>query len=143
MSLRQDNADVRLTRKGLEAGIVSKEREAMLIRREEGIQAGMDSLASVSLPRTVWAAYGDAFQMRQKDGKYKNAVEVLSMPDVALSEIITIIRGIGKEREDPALAEFEVANLVYDTVEATSKYSNYLSRQEDEMTRWVTPPLSQ
>ena len=30
------------------------------------------------------------------------------MPDVALSEIITIIRGIGKEREDPALADFEV-----------------------------------
>ena len=46
--------------------------------------------------------------MRQKDGKYKNAVEVLSMPDVELSEIITIIRGIGKERDDPALAGFEV-----------------------------------
>ena len=42
-----------LPHQGLEAGIVSKEREAMLLRREEGIQAGMASLASISLPRTV------------------------------------------------------------------------------------------
>ena len=136
LSLRQDNADIRLTRKGIEAGIVSPERIEMLRRREEGIGFGLDTLTSISLPRTVWAGYGEAFQMRQKDGKYKNAVEVLSMPEVTLEDIIRIVRALGAEREDPLLAAFEVDLLVYDTVEATSKYSNYLSRQEEEMARW-------
>lgn len=136
LSLRQDNADIRLTRKGIEAGIVSEERIAMLKRREDGINRSMDVLSSVFLPRTDWAAYGEAFQMRQKDGRHKNAIEVLSMPDITLSQIITIIRDIGVKRGDEALSNFTVDTLVYDTVEAISKYSNYLSRQEEEMARW-------
>lgn len=136
LSLRQDNADIRLTRKGVEAGMVSVERQAMLKRREDGITAALDTLGAVSMPRPDWAIYGEAFQMRQKDGKYKSAAEVLSMPEVTLSQIITIVRELGVKRGDELLANFNVDNLVYDTVEAISKYTNYLTRQEDEMARW-------
>lgn len=136
LSLRQDNADIRMTKKGIEAGIVGEERVAMLKRRENGINTAMGILESVLLPRTDWAAYGDAFQMRQKDGKHKNAIEVLSMPDITLSQIITIINEIGVKRENEVWTNFKVDKLVYDTVEAISKYSNYLSRQEEEMARW-------
>jgi tRNA uridine 5-carboxymethylaminomethyl modification enzyme len=136
LSLRQDNADIRLTRKGIEAGIVSEERIEMLRRRELGIAHGLDTLAAVLLPRTEWAAYGDAFHMKQKDGRHKNAIEVLSMPDVTLDQITTIIRDVGVKRGDEALSNFKVDSLVYETVEAVSKYSNYLSRQEEEMARW-------
>ena len=38
-------------------------------------------------------------------------------------------------------ASFEVPFLVYDTVEATSKYSKYLTRQEDEMSKWKKAAL--
>jgi tRNA uridine 5-carboxymethylaminomethyl modification enzyme len=136
LSLRQDNADIRMTKKGIEAGIVGDERIAMLKRREDGINTAMGILESVLLPRTEWAAFGDAFQMRQKDGKHKNAIEVLSMPDITLSQIITIVNEIGVKRENEVWTNFKVDTLVYDTVEAISKYSNYLSRQEEEMARW-------
>lgn len=136
LSLRQDNADIRLTKKGIDAGMVSEERQAMLKRREDGITAALTTLGAVSLPRPDWAAYGEAFQMRQKDGKYKSAADVLSMPDVTLSQIIDIVREYGVKTGDDALANFKVDVLVYDTVEAISKYINYLSRQEDEMARW-------
>jgi tRNA uridine 5-carboxymethylaminomethyl modification enzyme len=136
LSLRQDNADIRLTKKGIDAGMVSEERQAMLKRREDGITAALTTLSAVSLPRPDWAAYGEAFQMRQKDGKYKSAADVLSMPDVTLSQIIDIVREYGVKTGDDALANFKVDILVYDTVEAISKYINYLSRQEDEMARW-------
>jgi tRNA uridine 5-carboxymethylaminomethyl modification enzyme len=138
LSLRQDNADIRLTRKGIEAGIVSAERQECLKQREGEVDRCIDLLTSVSLPRTVWASYGEAFQMRQKDGKHKNAVEVLSMPDIGLDDIIRIVKETGSKQEpvNDSWKDFEVKNLVYDTVEAICKYSNYLSRQEDEMERW-------
>ena len=129
--------DIRLTKKGIDAGlVVSPERIDMLRRREEGINFGLDTLTALTLPRTTWTQYGEKFHMRQKDGKHKNAVDVLSMPDTTLQDITTIVRSLGVDRNDRVLAEFEVDSLVYDTVEAISKYSNYLSRQEDEMKRW-------
>ena len=136
LSLRQDNADIRLTKKGIEAGMVSEARQAMLKRREDGIANALETLSSVLMPRTDWAAYGEAFQMKQKDGKYKSAAEVLSMPDVTLDEITKIINEQGVKKGDQSLIDFKVDHLVYDTVEAISKYSNYLHRQEDEMARW-------
>ena len=138
LSLRQDNADIRLTRKGIEAGIVSQERQECLKQRESEVDRCINLLTSVTLPRTVWASYGEAFQMRQKDGKHKNAVEVLSMPDIGLDDIIKIVKETGSKQEpmNEEWKDFEVKNLVYDTVEAICKYSNYLSRQEDEMERW-------
>ena len=55
---------MRLTRKGIEAGIVGPERAAALLRREDLIRAGLGTLEAVALPRTVWAGYGEAFQVR-------------------------------------------------------------------------------
>ena len=136
LSLRQDNADIRLTKKGIDVGMVSVERQAMLRRREDGITAALEVLNAVTLPRPDWAVYGEAFQMRQKDGKYKSAADVLSMPDVTLTQIIDIVREHGVKKGDEELANFKVDLLVFDTVEAISKYINYLSRQEDEMARW-------
>jgi tRNA uridine 5-carboxymethylaminomethyl modification enzyme len=136
LSLRQDNADLRLTQKGIDYGIVSQERQDHLRARELGISGTLSTLKSISLPRTEWAVYGEDYHMRQKDGKHKNAIEVLSMPNITLSHMIECIRDLGTKRNDPHLSQFEVSPLVFDTVEATAKYSNYLARQEDEMAKW-------
>ena len=78
----------------------------------------------------------NAFHMIQKDGKHKTAADVLSMPNITLSQIITIINQLGKNNNNIELSTFNVSNLVYDTVEATCKYANYLTRQSDEMSRY-------
>lgn len=137
LSLRQDNADLRLTRKGMAAGIVGEERALFVAHRERLVASSMTSLQQFTLPRLEWAAESsEAFSMAQREGKHKTASEVLSMPDVELSQIIEVMRRKGEERGDLQLSQFEVPSLVYDTVEANSKYSNYLVRQEDEMARW-------
>ena len=169
LTLRQDNADMRLTQKGVESGIVSAARQECLRQRAGGVNRGMKVLYDFSLPRLDWATRcvsghrppylpiylsisirlfvltqvppsthrgGERFQMAQKDGRHKHAVDILSMPDVTLEEVEAIVRSCGEERGDAALGAFAVESAARDTVEANSKYSNYLERQVDEMERF-------
>lgn len=173
LSLRQDNADLRLTQKGIDCGLIpnSGPRVECLNARVGGIQQAMTILQGVQRPRVEWASQGESFHMAQRDGKYKSAAEVLSMPDIQLNQVVEIIREFGvndanaaalsrvADNIDPqeellgefecgytnstqtvisasSMQSFDVPPLVYDTVEATCKYSNYLSRQEEEMARW-------
>lgn len=136
LSLRQDNADMRLTRKGFEAGIVGEERINCLLDREARLSSSMNTLKSFSLPRTEWSVLSPAFHMSHKDGKHKSANDILSMPDVALEDVVRVIRQTGANTNQTHFADFAVSPLVQDTLEATCKYANYLERQEDEMERW-------
>eukprot|EP00981_Chlorochromonas_danica_P012946 scaffold5597_cov159-Ochromonas_danica.AAC.2 len=136
LSLRQDNADLRLTKRGIEAGIVGEERQRVLLERERQVAKSLSVLERFTLPRLEWASQGEAFLMSQKEGKHKSAMDVLSMPDIKLSRIVSIVNEHGKQTNDTEFADFHVGNLVYDTVEATSKYYHYLARQEEEMERW-------
>jgi len=140
LSLRQDNADIRLTRKGMDAGIISQERAACFLEREDHIRSALAVLNGISKPRQAWGSLGGDFAMRQKDGAYKTAADVLSMPDISLEQIVGVVQKWALDESDSSvdssLANFSVPPLVYDTVEATCKYSNYLARQNDEMVRW-------
>lgn len=138
LSLRQDNADLRLTRKGQEGGIVtSDERIACLEDRESQISSALYTLNNLKRPRADWSAQGEVYRMSQKDGKHKSAADVLSMPEVTLQGVIGVIQSWGHaEQGEEALSSFDVSNLVFDTVEASCKYSKYLDRQSNEMERW-------
>lgn len=135
LSLRQDNADLRLTQRGIDIGIISEDRKKNLIERYNEVDRCMNILQNINISRQEWSKIG-SIQMSQKDGKYKTAIDVLSMPDMTLKEMIKIINEIGITNNDNTLSTFEVKDYVYDTVEATCKYSNYLSRQELEMSKW-------
>lgn len=137
LSLRQDNADLRLTQRGIDAGLViGDDRKSALQAREEEIERCLHTLGSITLPRTEWSELDPAFQMRQKDGKHKSALDVLSMPEVTLDRMIEVVQSLADRVAKPSLSSFQISDSVHDTVEATAKYSNYLNRQEDEMARW-------
>ena len=142
LTLRQDNADMRLTRRGIEANInlISSKRELCYLDREKEIHNALHVLKTVSRPRQDWNKLGGEFTMRQKDGSYKTAIEIISMPDISLQSVIHVIQQWARddtvESVDSSLSDFHIPSHVYDTVEATCKYSNYLSRQEEEMVRW-------
>lgn len=87
----------------MEAGIVGPERMACLEEREMKLSTTMMVLSSLSLPRTEWSSYGSDFRMQQKDGKYKNAIEVLSMPNITLNDIIRAVKDVGEKRNDLTL----------------------------------------
>ena len=63
-------------------------------------------------------------------------MDVLAMPDIFLIDVVAVINTIGKQQDNDELSSFQVGSNVYDTVEATCKYSKYLNRQLDEMAKW-------
>eukprot|EP00560_Eucampia_antarctica_P003415 CAMPEP_0197831722 /NCGR_PEP_ID=MMETSP1437-20131217/11736_1 /TAXON_ID=49252 ORGANISM="Eucampia antarctica, Strain CCMP1452" /NCGR_SAMPLE_ID=MMETSP1437 /ASSEMBLY_ACC=CAM_ASM_001096 /LENGTH=800 /DNA_ID=CAMNT_0043434759 /DNA_START=25 /DNA_END=2427 /DNA_ORIENTATION=+ len=141
ITLRQDNADMRLTRKGNEYGLVNdEERMAALEARQAMTESRLDDLKSFNLFVRDWAARGDAKlmggdNMNKKIGQKKTAYEVLSMPHVTLSAVEQIIAEVQKDNGDENIMEASTSST-YDTVEASVKYASYVERQAKEMESW-------
>jgi tRNA uridine 5-carboxymethylaminomethyl modification enzyme len=138
LSLRQDNADLRLTEKGHQFGIVSDERLSYLRKRQCHIHDAMTVLSNWKKSRAEWNSHGEKYQMAQGDGSLKSAADILSRPGVELEDIEKIINGgyYPNSTTDISASNFVVPISVRDTVEAHCKYYNYLKRQEGEMNRW-------
>ena len=160
ISLRADNADLRLTRKGVEYGLVQdEERIASVEAREMLIDDRVNNLRNFKLFVTDWAERddtntmgGDAMNRKGREGHKKTAEEVLGMPHVTLSAVEKIINEVQIEERERALAAAEaelsagdedipaVMGLsppsIYDTVEATIKYKSYVTRQHKDMESW-------
>ncbi|GMI23561.1 hypothetical protein TrCOL_g11285 [Triparma columacea] len=137
LSLRADNADIRLTRRGLEYGLVTnQERIRALDCREATVEESLEKLRSFSLLVHEWSSLGGeemggkfAHDAVKRHGKRKTALEILKMPNVGLADVESVMRKREGSLEGVPAAAF-------DTVEAQIKYSCYLGRQERDMASW-------
>mmetsp|Transcript_24017 Transcript_24017/g.33720 ORF Transcript_24017/g.33720 Transcript_24017/m.33720 type:complete len:252 (-) Transcript_24017:22-777(-) len=158
MSLRADNADIRLTRKGMDYGFVrDEERIACLEDREYIIDDRIEQLRKFNLKVPEWAERGGNDLMggaksSEKTGQKKTAEEVLGMPHVTLKAVEDIMIAVSKEERAEAANkddETDATNSselpqaitaspqsVHDTVEAVVKYKNYVVRQNRDMESW-------
>eukprot|EP00586_Coscinodiscus_wailesii_P019056 CAMPEP_0172518118 /NCGR_PEP_ID=MMETSP1066-20121228/290624_1 /TAXON_ID=671091 /ORGANISM="Coscinodiscus wailesii, Strain CCMP2513" /LENGTH=726 /DNA_ID=CAMNT_0013300443 /DNA_START=262 /DNA_END=2442 /DNA_ORIENTATION=+ len=134
ISLRADNADLRLTRKAHEAGLVSDEERLMALEaRETLINDSIERLQNYKLFVTEWAERGGANMGHDQattrhQGRKKSAHDILQMPHVTLSDVEDIMS------EDSDMQPS--APAVKDTVEASIKYHQYALRQEKDMQAW-------
>eukprot|EP00934_Nitzschia_sp_Nitz4_P009196 Nitzschia sp. Nitz4//scaffold74_size92883//61203//63053//NITZ4_004829-RA/size92883-exonerate_protein2genome-gene-0.40-mRNA-1//1//CDS//3329557613//9186//frame0 len=143
ISLRSDNADIRLTRKGFEFGIVRDEERLAAVEARVGmIDSAIDRLRTFDLKVTEWAQRGDKNLMGgasvgKRTGLKKTAAEVLAMPHVTLKDVDDIISKVSRECQDDADVFFEgTPQSVYDTVEASIKYRAFEERQHKDMESW-------
>ena len=144
ISLRADNADLRLTRKGREFGLVVDDaRMAAMEAREFLIEDRIEQLSSFSLKVTEWAERGDeamgGAQMTKKIGNKKTAAEILSMPHVTLSAVEAIMIAVNEEQRavDETVEKFLPTSVsIFDTVEAAITYQSYEQRQHKDMESW-------
>ncbi len=119
LRLRADNADERLTPKGVALGCVSAGRQRVFATKLAGYQAARALLESVAASPDALAKSGIAIN---RDGKRRTAYQLLAFPGIdaaALSQVWPDLKAI------PA-ALFE--RLAVDSV-----YASYLQRQEADV----------
>ena len=121
--LREDNADMRLTEKGRELGLVDDIRWAAFERKREGIAREEQRLKETWVrPGTE---QGDAISARfgtPLTHEY-NLLNLLARPEIDYQSLVELT---GEGVEDPQVAE---------QVEIRTKYAGYIERQQDEIAR--------
>ncbi|GGF75932.1 tRNA uridine 5-carboxymethylaminomethyl modification enzyme MnmG [Azorhizobium oxalatiphilum] len=115
LTLRADNADQRLTPRGLALGLVGAERARVFSARMEALDAARERARSVSLTPNEAAKYGLALN---KDGQRRTAFDLLAYPDITLEQLAGIWPEFGALQ--PAIAA---------QLEIDAKYAVYLDRQ--------------
>ncbi|HMQ94565.1 MAG TPA: tRNA uridine-5-carboxymethylaminomethyl(34) synthesis enzyme MnmG [Amaricoccus sp.] len=119
LQLRADNADQRLTRKGIAYGCVSDQRRASFEAKEAMLERIRSAGRSVVVTPSEASAMGLGITM---DGIRRNALDLLSYPSFGLEEICEAF---------PLLAEFPEDALRQ--VERECRYAPYLERQAAEI----------
>ncbi|MGZ5009286.1 MAG: FAD-dependent oxidoreductase, partial [Methylobacter sp.] len=120
--LREDNADLRLTEKGRELGLVDDERWRAFETKRAAISELQDGLKK----KWVRTETEEAAQVEQYWGKplmrEANLMDLLRRPEVDIKQLLSFMDGV--EDMDPQVAE---------QVEIQAKYAGYIDRQQTEI----------
>ena len=123
--LRQDNADLRLTKKGRELGCVGDVRWESFIRKKEMIEREQQRLKKYWIrPNTVIAQAIETRFQQTLEREY-SLLDLLSRPEITYSKLMDI-ESLGPEVKDVAVAE---------QIEIQAKYEGYLVHQRREISR--------
>ena len=121
--LRQDNADIRLSKKGFEIGLLEENKFDMVETKKERTEILKKYVAKLSLrPEEV----NDLLE-KKKSGKIKQKVKtpsILTRPGISLKEIID-----RSEKLKHFIKENKVDNNIIEQVEIDLKYSGYINRE--------------
>jgi len=115
LALRADNADQRLTAKGIAIGCVGKVRAEIFGAKNSALNDAREFSKSVSVTPKEAERCGLALN---KDGQRRTAFELLSYPNIATADLARIWPRFG-----------ELAPTIAEQIEIDATYDVYLSRQ--------------
>jgi tRNA uridine 5-carboxymethylaminomethyl modification enzyme len=115
LTLRADNADQRLTDKGIAIGCVGETRRSRHAAKMAALRAAHDLARSVSLTPSEAARHGLALN---KDGRRRTGFELLSHPNIGVEQLARIWPRFG-----------DLAPAIVGQLEIDAAYEVYLSRQ--------------
>jgi tRNA uridine 5-carboxymethylaminomethyl modification enzyme len=115
LQLRADNADQRLTDKGIALGCVGSERAQFHAKKSAALKDARAFAKSVSVSPKEAERFGVALN---KDGQRRTAFELLSYPAIRIADLARIW---------PRFGEFEPKTA--EQIEIDARYDVYLSRQ--------------
>ncbi|MBB4351467.1 tRNA uridine-5-carboxymethylaminomethyl(34) synthesis enzyme MnmG [Aliirhizobium cellulosilyticum] len=119
LSLRADNADMRLTGLGIKLGLVGRHRAERFSAHVVALNSGRDQLRSLSLTPNEAAQHGLHLN---KDGQRRSAYEILSHPDMEIARLARIWGELSGML--PKVAE---------ALEIEAGYAVYMERQANDI----------
>ena len=119
LQLRADNADQRLTDKGISLGCVGAERAQFHQAKSQALNDARQFAHSVSLTPKEAERHGITLN---KDGQRRTAFAMLSYPNIGMAELAKVW---------PRFAE--LAPKIAEQIEIDAKYDVYLSRQASDV----------
>jgi tRNA uridine 5-carboxymethylaminomethyl modification enzyme len=121
--LREDNADMRLTEKGRELGLVDDDRWKQFSEKREAIELERQRLKSTWIqPASDTAEKLSAYIENKLSHEY-SLFELLKRPEIDYKIIGSLY------------PEHQVEHKIAEQVEIDAKYSGYITRQQDEVNR--------
>ncbi|HEX4916926.1 MAG TPA: tRNA uridine-5-carboxymethylaminomethyl(34) synthesis enzyme MnmG, partial [Limnobacter sp.] len=131
LSLREDNADQRLTPIGRKLGIVDDVRWAAFCVKRESIELEMQRLRSTWInPKLVAQAEAERVLGKGIEREY-NFYDLLKRPDVHYTSLLTLL----KDNGEPALTGPGLSGELVTQLEIEVKYAGYVARQQAEVDR--------
>ena len=134
LSLREDNADLRLTERGRELGLVDDVRWSLFERKRAAVVTELRRLsASVVHPAQV----DDVLlaRMGQPLTRETHAVELLRRPEISYADLRDVAPLAPPDSQGDWRSDARLAEQVPFQVEVQAKYSGYLKRQSQEIDR--------
>lgn len=119
LSLRADNADQRLTQKGIEAGLVKSERAGVFAAKIEALNDGRAILQDTSFTPKELAGVGIRVSA---DGQRRSAYQALSLIESTPDQIAALVP-----------RWLEVDPLIRVQLQNDALYSQYIDRQSNEV----------
>jgi tRNA uridine 5-carboxymethylaminomethyl modification enzyme len=122
LTLRADNADQRLTEKGIAAGCVGTTRQRRHAEKMTALAAAHAYAGSVSITPTQANRHGLALN---QDGQRRSAFELLSHPNIGVRDLARIWPPFN-----------EIAPKIAEQLEIDAKYAVYLNRQAADISAY-------
>jgi len=121
--LREDNADMRLTEKGRELGLVNDDRWKQFSEKREAIEIERQRLKGTWIQPASDTAEKLSVHIENKLSHEYSLFELLKRPEINYRIIGSLY------------PEHQVEPIIAEQVEIDAKYSGYISRQQDEVNR--------
>ncbi len=121
--LREDNADLRLTEKGRELGLVGEERWRQFCEKREAIEIEQQRLKNTWVQPGSGVAEQLSAHIEKKLAREYSLYDLLKRPELDYKIL------------NDLYPEHQVEQKIAEQVEIDAKYSGYINRQQDEVNR--------
>jgi len=125
LQLREDNADLRLTEKGRELGLVGERRWRAFCEKRDGMEQERERLRNIWVRPGTDVAESLAAECGVAVSKESRALDLLKRPEIDYAGLVRI-EGIG-----PGVPDLRVA----EQIEIQERYAGYLGRQQEDIDR--------
>lgn len=131
LSLREDNADERLTEIGRKLGLVDDERWEFFNKKRDSIQRELQRLKSTWIHPGIISKDESERVLGGTIEREYSLFNLLSRPNVSHETLLTL------KKNDGALVSNNVnlSRSEVEQIEITAKYSGYINRQKDEVAK--------